>query len=137
MPNSMKLPLNLEAEFFFQQGLRRNKAEKYEAAIASLDKALKCQPDYADAWSQRGIALGSLGCHDQAILNFDKALALRPDTSWVWHNRGIALGKLSRYEEAINSFDRAIEFNPNSSTFGTTGALHCLTGGVTKSTCQL
>lgn len=42
----MKLTMNLEAEFFFQQGLRRNKAEKYEAAntlLVFVLRALRCR----------------------------------------------------------------------------------------------
>ncbi len=115
MQNFTLFTMSLEAEFFFQQGLRRNKAKKYKTAIASLDKALKCKPDYADAWSQRGFALGSLGRHEEAVASFDAALAIRLNACW-WHNRGIALGKLGCYFEAINSFERAIEFHPASST---------------------
>ena len=63
----MKLALNLEAEFFFHLGVRRVKAENYEAAIASFDKALGYKPDYTEALSQRGFALGSLGRHEEAI----------------------------------------------------------------------
>lgn len=61
MPNSFKLTLNLEAEFFFQQGLRRNRVQEFEVAIANLNTALRCKPDYPEAWFQKGFALGSLG----------------------------------------------------------------------------
>lgn len=121
MQNSPRFSLNIKAKFFFQQGVRQVKAEKYQAGLTSLEKALKCKPSYADAWSQRGLALGNLGRHKEAIASFDKALVIRPNASLLWHNRSIALGKLGRYKEAINGFDRS------SSTripplFGTTGA---------------
>jgi Flp pilus assembly protein TadD len=64
----MRQTIKLEAEFFFQQGLRQLQAEKFEAAISSLDNALKCKPDYTDALSQRGFALGNLGRHEKRSL---------------------------------------------------------------------
>lgn len=85
MPNSFKLTLNLEAEFFFQQGLRRNRVQEFEVAIANLDTALRCKPDYPEAWFQKGFALGSLGRHEDAIACFDEMLKLRSNDSWVWH----------------------------------------------------
>ncbi len=114
MQDFLRLQVFLQAKFCFQQAVRLIKAKNHAAAITSLDKTLKCKPDYAAAWSQRGLAQGSLGQHEAAIASFDKALALRPDADWTWHNRGIALGKLGRYFEAVNSFERAIEFNPDS-----------------------
>jgi tetratricopeptide (TPR) repeat protein len=120
MQNSPRFSLNIKAKFF-SAGVRQVKAEKYQAGLTSLEKTLKCKPSYADAWSQRGLALGNLGRHKEAIASFDKALVIRPNASLLWHNRSIALGKLGRYKEAINGFDRS------SSTripplFGTTGA---------------
>lgn len=99
----MKLDWNLEAKFFFQQSLNRFQAGEYEVAIALLDKALLCRPDYADAWSHRGFVLGKLGQHIEAIINFERALAIKPEASWVWHNRGTALGKLGLFNAAIDS----------------------------------
>lgn len=66
-------------------------------AIANLDTALRCKPDYPEAWFQKGFALGSLGRHEDAIACFDEMLKLRSNDSWVWHNRAIALGKLERH----------------------------------------
>ena len=112
MDNFSDTNLNIEAEFFFQQGLRQNQAQKYLAAIALFDLVLKYQPDYVQAWSERGIALGKLGYHQEAVTDFDKALSIQPNACWIWHNRGIALGKLSQYIAAVESFDHAIECNP-------------------------
>ncbi|MBD0304429.1 MAG: hypothetical protein ICV85_20400, partial [Tolypothrix sp. T3-bin4] len=83
MPNCMKIILSLEAELFFQQGLRQNKAEKFEEAIANFDKALRCKSNYPEALSQKGFALGCLGQHTAAIACFDLTLELRADACWV------------------------------------------------------
>lgn len=91
MQKFMRLTPSLEAEFLFHHGVHQIKAEKYESAIASFDRALRCKPDYSEALSQRGFALGSLGRHTEAIASFDKALTIRPGACWLWHNRGIAL----------------------------------------------
>jgi tetratricopeptide (TPR) repeat protein len=88
-------------------------AKEYEAAIASYDKALSIQPDYHQAWNNRGSALDDLGRYQEAIASYDKALSIQPDDHQAWYNRGIALRNLGRYQEAIASYDKALSIQPD------------------------
>jgi protein O-GlcNAc transferase len=48
-------------------------------AVASLRKAVSLSPDFMDARSQLGTALGMLGRHDEASAVFRQALSISPD----------------------------------------------------------
>jgi tetratricopeptide (TPR) repeat protein len=46
--------------------------------IIFLDVAIKIDPNYSSALSNKGIALDDLGKYDEAIESYDKALELDP-----------------------------------------------------------
>lgn len=98
--------------FWYEKGNGLFKAKQYGKAIASYDKALKLQPDFAEAWHYRGCAFAELGQYEEAIASYDKAIQFQPDSPIFWTNKSLALGYLRRYEEAIASCDKAIKINP-------------------------
>jgi tetratricopeptide (TPR) repeat protein len=102
-----------KASLFFEQANILAAGQSYEAAIAYYDKVIKLKPDYYQAWSKRGIALGNLNRYEAEIASYDKAIESKPDYYQAWYNRGIALGNLDRYEAEIASYDKAIEFKPD------------------------
>ncbi len=66
---------DVEAAFFFQKGLYLNKQKDFGAAVSSYDRTLQLQPDYPDAWYNRGNALYHLGRYEAAIDSYYQALA--------------------------------------------------------------
>jgi len=102
------------ANFWYEKGNGLLRSKKYGKAIASYDKALKLQPNFAQAWDYRGRAFATLGQYKEAIASYDNALQSQSDSSIIWTNRGIALSCLQRHEEALVSCNKAIEINPNS-----------------------
>ena len=89
-----------------------NELKRYEQALASWDKAIALEPDYAEAYYNRGVALQALRRFDEALASWDKAIALAPDFAEAYNNRGITLNELKRYEEALASWDKAIALIP-------------------------
>src|SRR5262249_26828244 len=81
--------------------------------LASYDRALALKPDYAEAHSNRGVALCALGRPDEALASFDRALAIRPDAAGALVNRGNALADMKRNDEAVTWHERAIAIKPN------------------------
>ena len=61
---------------------------QHEAALADYDKAIDLKPDYADAYSNRGVAKAALGQHDNALDDYDRAIDLKPDDADAYNNRG-------------------------------------------------
>jgi tetratricopeptide (TPR) repeat protein len=52
---------------------------RLDEALASYDKAIALKPDYAGAFSNRGLALHELKRLDEALASYERALSVRPD----------------------------------------------------------
>jgi tetratricopeptide (TPR) repeat protein len=86
---------------------------RHDEALASYDRAIALQPDFARAYSNRGVVLADMQRHEEAVASHDRAIALRPEFAEAHSNRGVVLAALLRHEEALASFDRAIALQPN------------------------
>ena len=82
-----------------------------EAAADAL--TIRLDPNYANAWSNKGLALSGQGKYDEAIKAFDEAVRLDPNYADAWYNRGYALYNLGKYDEAIKCYDEVIRLIPN------------------------
>ena len=91
---------------FCQRGIS-NIAEKI------FDRIIQLNPNYADAWYNKGVALGNLGKYDEEIKCYDEAIKINPHDDKAWCNKGVALGNLGKYDEALKCYDEAIKINPN------------------------
>ncbi|MHB8276165.1 MAG: tetratricopeptide repeat protein [Candidatus Humimicrobiaceae bacterium] len=56
-----------------------NKIEFIKIAIAVYTAAIKINPEYADAWYNKCVALDQLGKHDEAIKCYDEAVRINPE----------------------------------------------------------
>lgn len=99
-------------ELILSQGLLFSERCRYHDALASYNKAIELKPDYAEAWNNRGVALGHLKRYEEAFLSYQRSIELMPNNAEVWSNRGVMLRDLKRYEEALASYERAIKVNP-------------------------
>ncbi|MGD1850922.1 MAG: tetratricopeptide repeat protein, partial [Cyanophyceae cyanobacterium] len=70
------------------------------------------KPDYHEAWSNRGIALGNLGRFEEAIASCDQALEIKPDGPNGWYNKACCYGLQGDADLAIQNLRRAIELSP-------------------------
>ena len=97
----------------FQQAIFLRNHGRYGEAISVYDVILQADPDYVDAYNNRG------GCYDdknetsRALADFDKALALDPSFAGAYNNRGVIYGKEGDYNRAVADFDKALALNPN------------------------
>ena len=82
-------------------------------ALPLFDKAIALAPSFADAHSNRGVALQQLGRLDQALAAQDAALRFAPDHLNALLNRGNLLKLLHRPDEAVSAFDRVLAIRPD------------------------
>jgi tetratricopeptide (TPR) repeat protein len=68
--------------------------------MQAYDKATEIDPEYKEAWYNKGIALADQGKYDDAIKAYDKAIEINPKYAEAWHNKGIALEKRGRTKVA-------------------------------------
>jgi tetratricopeptide (TPR) repeat protein len=86
--------------------------KEYSEAIEWYDKAIEINPNYVDAWNNKGIALEYSGKHKEAIEYYDKALQLDPKYVDAWNNKGLALYNSGKHKEAIEYYDKALQLDP-------------------------
>jgi superkiller protein 3 len=98
---------------WFLRGDVLRQLERYEESLASYDRALELQPDYASGWGLRGDVLRQLERYKESLASYDRALKLKPDYIKVWFLRGTVLHQLKRYEESLASYDHALELQPD------------------------
>ena len=84
-----------------------------DEALASHDKAIALNPDYAEAFNKRGEVLLALKRIDEALASHDKAIALKPDYAEAIDRRSGVLFEMERFDEALASCDKAIALRPS------------------------
>ena len=84
-----------------------------DRAIDDYIKAMQLNPDYVDAYYNRGNIYGEQGDFDSAIADYTKAIHLDPDYADAYKNRGLAYSGKSDYNRAIEDYTRAIELKPD------------------------
>lgn len=102
-----------DIDFYFKRSLKRMDDSNYKKALADLNKVLKLDPNYADAYYNRGTLKSRyLKEYKAAILDFNKAIEIDPTDTSSLHNRGKAKTYLEDYSGAITDFNKVISQKP-------------------------
>ena len=78
-------------------------------ALSSYDRAIALNPDFAQAWNNKGNVLLTSGSVEAAIECYDRAIAIEPGYAMALRNRAMALARMGRDDEARRSLARASE----------------------------
>lgn len=85
----------------------------YDSAIASLSRAVRLRPDYAEAYSNLGAAYHDTGNYEAAVANYSSATRCDPGMFEAYYNLGNALAECGRPEEAVASYAQAVRIEPD------------------------
>jgi tetratricopeptide (TPR) repeat protein len=100
------------AEDFNKLGINKAKERDFKGAIENFDRAIKLNPDYADAYSNRASVRHELGDDPGAIEDYKEAILLNPDCAVYHNNLGIISYNSDDYRGARVAHTRAIQLNP-------------------------
>lgn len=118
-----------DAQHHFVRGYLDARERNYDKAIACFDQTISLDPDYTDAYINRGVAYAAKGDNARAIADYDLALRLSPGDAPTLLNRGVAYLAMGLHDQAIADFSRGIELSPNSANgFGQRGAAYAAVG---------
>lgn len=87
----------------------------FNASLQYYDKAIDINPQFSEAWYNKGGSLTDLKIYEDAIESYNSAINISPNYSEAWNNKGHVLGKLGRHEDAIAAYDRTTNINPKHS----------------------
>ena len=74
---------------------------------------INLNPDYAEAYNNRGAAYGDKGDVDRAIDDCNTAITLKSDYADAYNNRGNAYDNKGKVDRAISDYTEAIDLNPD------------------------
>lgn len=106
-------PASLEPSRYYELGNKAYDEQRYNVAIIHYTAALSRNPDYVDAYNNRGISYHALGEYENAIADYERIMELDPSYMRAYYNRGNAYKSLGQSEKAIADYLLAIELDPN------------------------
>jgi uncharacterized protein (TIGR02466 family) len=86
--------------------------QKYAEAADSYQQAIQLQPNNADLYFNRGIALTQIGGLDEAIQCYQQAIRIKPSFFEAHGNIGTILQRLGKLDDAIQSYQNGLKINP-------------------------
>lgn len=100
-------------------GLVNQTWQKYLTALKFYGEAIRLNPNYADAWYNKGVVLYILGKtwskqkkRFDAIKAFDEAILRVPNDADAWYAKCLTFETRRDYCQAINACEIAIRINP-------------------------
>ncbi|MFO0869575.1 MAG: tetratricopeptide repeat protein [Pirellulales bacterium] len=87
---------------------------QWQAAYALCQQITAEQPQWAEAWNQRGVVELNLAKFGDAAVSWREAIRLAPDQAAFHHNLASALRRQHDWEGARQSYQRAVELAPGS-----------------------
>jgi tetratricopeptide (TPR) repeat protein len=98
---------------FYVYGMSLQRLKIYDEAIAAFDKAIELNPQYEDAYFERGNTYLDKGDHDRAIVEFEKIIRLTPQEAHGYNNRGYAYSLKGDLGRAVADYSEAIRLKPD------------------------
>jgi tetratricopeptide (TPR) repeat protein len=112
-------PLHLEkavlrvAAMHYNAGVELQEQGRQREAIAEYDEAIRLDPEYTEAYNNRGSAYAGLGQYQRAIQDFDEAIRLNPEYAEAYYNRGLTYKLQGKKSQAIADFEKFITLTDN------------------------
>ncbi|MDP1621959.1 MAG: tetratricopeptide repeat protein [Bacteroidales bacterium] len=93
---------SLHIRSYYSRGVALNKLNLTDRAIADYSSAIRINPNYGNAYVNRGNIYFTREMFDPAIADYDIAIALIPDDGKIYLNRSFVYFKMHRYKEALD-----------------------------------
>jgi cell division protein FtsN len=108
------LPREFRPRTLNNRGLAYEAISDFESALTDYSLAIKMNPNYAEAFANRGNVHRRFNRFDLAIIDYDSALRNgHPHPQFVFAWQGMALEAQGKRREAMDAFRRALAIDPN------------------------
>lgn len=96
------------------RGILQMYAKQLEPAIASYEEALRLNPNLAEAYINKGVALVNLGRDAEAVKAISQALELKTEQPEIaYYTRGVAHEMLGNMRAAYSDYRQAAALKPD------------------------
>ncbi len=102
-----------KADDYFFTANQKYDVGNYTGALADYDRAIKLNPQYAEAYNNRGnLRYAQLKNFQGALADYNKAISLRPSSTLAYVNRGnLKAEKFNDVRGAIADYDKSLALN--------------------------
>ena len=100
----------LTAQQWFERGFA---ATDPNEQIRFYTEAIRLNPDYADAFINRGSAYYNKGDPDGALQDYEQAIRIKPNSAYALSGRGLARTARGNLEGALRDYNEAIRLKPD------------------------
>ena len=84
-----------------------------DEAVEAYKKSISLKPDFAEAYSNMGVAFQAQSKFDVSIKAYNKAVSLKPDYAEAYNNMGVSLKAQGRLDEAIDAYKKCVSLKPD------------------------
>ncbi|MEC4982628.1 MAG: serine/threonine-protein kinase [Oscillatoria sp. PMC 1068.18] len=98
---------------FYQQAETYRKEDRHREAIATYDRAIAINPNYAAAWAGKCYSLNIRNQFSQALEACNQALEIDPENVQAWTSKAFTFNATRQYNQAIVAANRAIRYQAN------------------------
>lgn len=109
---NQKEKVALTAYEYRKKGGVFGKQGKHEEAIPWFSKAVEINPNYAEAYFDRGFSYHSLNRLQEALSDYSRAIKIDSSFSMPYANRGNIYTEFKKYDLALKDYDTAIHLSP-------------------------
>ncbi|MBF0359304.1 MAG: tetratricopeptide repeat protein, partial [Magnetococcales bacterium] len=90
-----------------------HKQGKLDSAVASYQKSITLNPNFADAHRNLGVVLKEQGKLAAAVESYKKAITIDPNFTDAYYNLGSSFKAQGKLPEAVESYQKAITLKPD------------------------
>jgi tetratricopeptide (TPR) repeat protein len=101
-----------DAAMAFERGIRLKTAKQYREAIAYFDRAIRLDPEYSRAYTNRCFLYIVLDEFERALSDCNRSLALNPSDFRALYDRGTVHVATKQYDKAIADLSVAVAKAP-------------------------
>lgn len=95
---------------YYVKGMALDAQDKIQLAIGMYSKAIQLNPDFSEAYLNRGNDFVSISRYQQAIADYDKVLFAAPESNEAYNMRGMAYYRLEKIDNALANYTKAITY---------------------------
>lgn len=100
-----------------------------DEAIEAYLKAIECNPQSADYWTNLGICYRLQGKDQKALETYEKSMQIDPENANTWGSMSVIFNNFGEYDKAISYCEKAIELAPGNGTNYGNAAIFCARAG--------